>query len=91
MSKNVGLVRVPMEFILDLDVPPEDLRTKLVLPGNVNIYQTYEDFYRQTFNFMLISTVPVDGVTYPTAPGCEVPEAIVNFRDGLILVGNKGE
>lgn len=91
MSKNVGLVRVPMEFVLDMDVPPEDLRYKLVLPNGVRVYQTYDDFYRQTYNFMLISQEPVEYVTYPTAPGCEVPDAIVNFRDGLILVGNNGE
>lgn len=89
MTKNVGIVTVPHEYIVDNKITPEDLKHRLLLPDGVSVYKTYEDWYRQTFNLMLISKEPVHDTTYPTCPGCEVPFSAYEFKGNYILVGDR--
>jgi hypothetical protein len=88
MNKNVGLVVIPYEYLRGLGITPEDVKGRLILPDGVKVFEWYEDFYRLTFNIMLISDKPVDGVTFPTAPGYHARETTYKLTpDGKFKIG----
>jgi len=88
MTKNVGLVVIPFEVLMNLKYTPEDAKKALILPEGVKVFKWYEDFYRYSFAIMLISDEPVEGVTFPTEPGCHAWEVTYSVTpDGKFKVG----
>lgn len=86
-TKNVGVVSIPREHLFD----NPNLEWNLVLPDGVKVFGRYEDYATLTTNIIVVSNEPVEGVTFPTPPGCLISAADFSIEDGKVIVGKRRE
>lgn len=82
--RYLSLLSIPEEFYIDKGLVPEDIYKIIKFPDGVRKVDTFDDWYRRTFNILLESDREVRGITFPTALGNVPMEVGFRYKYGSI-------